>query len=343
MTEKELAEFIGKIDASTKQRLLKLLQQEKIEVLTSTSVRTTLLKDQVISCPNCQSTNVVGDGKYRTRKRFSCKGCKRSFNELTGTTTANLKKVDKWQKYLDMMPNQTSIRKAAKELSVSTKTVFDWRHKILSSLTNIAPDSMIGIVESDDKLFDLSEKGSKKLDRAPYERPSDRETKRGVSNDKVSVVVSSDRHGNAALQITKIGRIDNDSIERTLGIIISKENILCTDAHPTYISWAANKKLEHHTFIVSKKQRVSEKVYHVQHVNSLDNRLERWLTPFYGVATKYLQNYLLWFITNEKLKGSKTIEIDFLKAVMASNKTQHSWQNIEDRYSKLIHPQHSTT
>ncbi|KAA6312220.1 hypothetical protein EZS27_036810, partial [termite gut metagenome] len=66
------------------------------------------------------------------------------------------------------------------------KTFFDWRHKILSSLSALNGDSFGGIVECDDKQVDRSEKGSRKLTRKPYKRHSDRTTKRGVSNDKVS-------------------------------------------------------------------------------------------------------------------------------------------------------------
>lgn len=94
-------------------------------------------------------------------------------------------------------------------------------------------------------------------------------------------------------------RIDSDSVEKTLGSVISSDNILCSDSHPSIILWASNKELEHHTFVAS-KQHVKSKCYHVQHVNSLDNRYERWIKPFYGVATKYLSQYLNWFVFIQK-------------------------------------------
>jgi len=48
----------------------------------------------------------------------------------------------------------------------------------------------------------------------------------------------------------------------------------CSDSHPSIIAWAKEKHIEHHTFIAN-KQKIKNKVYHVQHVNSLDSLLER--------------------------------------------------------------------
>jgi len=49
-----------------------------------------------------------------------------------------------------------------------------------------------------------------------------------------------------------------------------------------------------------------DKVYHVQNVNNLDMRLRKFMGSFNGVATKYLQNYLNWFLVLEKIKNSTT-------------------------------------
>jgi len=56
-------------------------------------------------------------------------------------------------------------------------TAFDWRHKVLSGLTSVASTKMEGLVECDDKQMSISQKGDKHLNRPPYKRPSDRNTK----------------------------------------------------------------------------------------------------------------------------------------------------------------------
>jgi len=235
-----------------------------------------------------------------------------------------------------------TIRRAASKLGINTKTIFNWRHKLLSSLPNISGQGFLGIVECDDKILNINDKGNKKLDREPYKRPSDRKTKRGISNDKISVMVASDRKGIITMQIAKIGRIDTESIEKTIGDLVSKENILCSDAHPSIISWAKGKEIEHHTFVAS-KQHVKNKCYHVQHVNSIDNRYERWIKGFYGVATKYLENYLNWFVFLERIKKSLTPINDMAKIIASNISAVNNYQTVENKYRELLTLHYSTT
>jgi hypothetical protein len=219
-------------------------------------------------------------------------------------------------------------------LGISIKTSFDWRHKILSALSTFNGAKFDGIVECDDKQVDINAKGSRHLHRSPYKRHSDRHTKRGVSNDKVSVMVASDRKGNPTMQVAKVGRIDVSSIERSIGKYVSVQNVLCSDSHSSIISWALSKNIEHHTFVAS-KQHVKDKCYHVQHVNSLDNRYERWIKRFYGVATKYLANYLHWFICLEKLKKSLQGATDMARIILSNSKAIADYRSIEAVYQKI--------
>ena len=192
-----------------------------------------------------------------------------------------------------------TIRKAASKIGVNLKTILDWRHKLLSSLSVINGEGFSGIVECDDKQLDINNKGDRTLDRKSYKRPSDRQIKRGVSNDKISVMVA-DRNANPMMRIAKVGRIDTQSIQNTIGELVSPDNVICSDSHPSIIKWAKDDELEHHTFIASKY--VKDQCYHVQHVNSIDNLYERWVKPFYGVSTKYLSGYLNWFVFLQKIK-----------------------------------------
>jgi hypothetical protein len=61
------------------------------------------------------------------------------------------------------------------------------------------------------------------------------------------------------------------------------------------------------------------KVYHVQNVNNLDIRLRKFMSSFNGVATKYLQNYLNWFLVLEKIKNSTTKMATVTTIAFASN------------------------
>ena len=84
---------------------------------------------------------------------------------------------------------------------------------------------------------------------------------------------------------------------------------------------------------------MKSKCYHVQHVNSIDNRYERWIKGFYGVATKYLENYLNCFVFLEKVKKSITPITDLAKVVVSNIGAINNYHSVENKYEKLMYPQ----
>ena len=230
------------------------------------------------------------------------------------------------------------LEHSRKLLPETTKLIQPLYNKLLSILNG---KEFIGIVECDDKQLDINNKGSRDLGRKPYKRPSDRQTKRGVSNDKISVMVATDRNNNPMMRIAKVGRIDAESVESTIGTLIKPENVLCSDSHPSIIKWAKEKQVEHHTFIASKH--IKNKCYHVQHVNSIDNRYERWIKPFYGVSTKYLSGYLNWFVFLQKVKNSRSQVVDIAKTIIKNVMAINMYKSIQENYEKLIIPQYPKT
>ena len=102
-----------------------------------------------------------------------------------------------------------------------------------------------------------------------------------------------------------------------------------------------DKQLEHHTFIASKNQHIKDKCYHIQHINSIDNLYERWIMRFYGVATKYLERYLNWFVFLEKTKNAINPIQDLHKNLVSNTNAINHYKLIETRYEKLIFLQSS--
>ena len=338
----KMQEILNNLNSLEKKKLYELLRKDIGVIPQLEKVKSELNQDQKVLCPHCLSADIYGHGTYKGRRRYKCKQCKKTFNDFTGTAISGIKKVDKFQEYLELTIESLTIRKAAKKLGVNVKTIFDWRHKLLSSVATMNGTSFSGIVECDDKQLDINEKGKRNLNRKAYKRPSDRKKKRGVSNDKVSIMVATDRKGNPVMRIAKMGRVDAESIEKTIGNLISNDNVLCSDAHPSIVSWAENKELEHHTFVAS-RQHVKNKCYHVQHVNSLDNLYERWIKPFYGVATKYLPQYLNWFVFLEKTKKSANPIMDFARVVMSNTNAVKAFRGIGNKYLELDVPHYTKT
>ena len=172
------------------------------------SVANTVNQNRRVACSYCCSISIYGHGNYRGRSRYKCKSCQKTFNDNTGTAIDGIKKVSEFQSYLDLLIDSVSIRKTAEKLDLSISTVFSWRHKLLSSLAIKNGSLFTGIVECDDKQMDICEQGNKKLERAGSRRPGDRNKKRGVSNDKISVMVAGDRTNNITVKVARQGRLD---------------------------------------------------------------------------------------------------------------------------------------
>ena len=94
---------------------------------------------------------------------------------------------------------------------------------------------------------------------------------------------------------------------------------------------------------VASKQHIKDKCFHVQHVNSIDNRFERWQKQFYGVATKYLQNYLNWFVFLQKIKNTMDKYSELTRTMFENTNAICLFRNIQVRYENLIIPQYFKT
>ena len=89
----------------------------------------------ILTCPHCESSLYVKNGKNKSKQRYLCKSCHRSFIELTNTVIYCTKKdVSTWTQFLNCLIKQFSLRRCAKELNISLNTAFYWRHKILDAL-----------------------------------------------------------------------------------------------------------------------------------------------------------------------------------------------------------------
>lgn len=49
--------------------------------------------------------------------------------------------------------------------------------------------------------------------------------------------------------------------------------------------------------------RIVAGVYHIRNINAYDSRLKDWMRRFQGVATRYLDSYLVWFRTIDQMRG----------------------------------------
>jgi transposase-like protein len=249
---------------------------------------------------------------------------------------AGIHKKELINDYLEMMYQEKSLDKIKTALVINKKTAFDWRHKILSSLEDVQKNNFNGIVESDETFFLHSDKGRKCLGRISRKRGGCSST-RGVSNDQVAVIVTADRKGTMDMKVATLGRISKVDIENAIGNRIEKDSILCTDGHVSYKGFAKDKQLSLVVLRADLKQHIKNDIYHIQNVNSLHNRMKRWIdSKFWGVSTKYLQNYLNWYRIQQTFKNSLCPAEDLVKCSTIDMLTLNRFRTITERYQGLI-------
>lgn len=106
-------------------------------------------------CPHCKSNHIKRNGHKNNVQRYLCLDCKKTFNITTNTIVSSTKKdLLVWNQYIDCMMEGYSIRKAAEKCGINKSTAFEWRHKILDALQNMAESVKLdGIIEGDETFF----------------------------------------------------------------------------------------------------------------------------------------------------------------------------------------------
>lgn len=335
MELEKLKEQILSLPLGERERLLKEIDDlTKNADLAKIASRRHEFDNKLGACPHCSHRKYVRFGKDKGSQRYKCKSCNRSFTEYTGTWMAGLQRKDKIAGYLKLMVEEKSLDKIVAVLGINKKTAFDWRHKVLASLDR-GKDDFTGITESDESFFLRSEKGMGVKGRKPRKRGG-KSGKRGISNDQVAVIVTQDRKSGLDLSVAKLGRIGKADIANAIGPRIKKgSTILCSDSHHSYKGFAKDAKVEYHPINVSKGERVKG-AFHVQHVNSTHNRIKKWIgSTFWGVSTKYLQQYLNWHMVKERIKSRSDITAAFAEETLGPGALAR-FANIQPDYEKLI-------
>ena len=260
-------------------------QQQALAVIESPSLT------QPRSCPCCQGTDLDRHGQVSGLQRCRCQSCHRTFNALTGTALARLRKKDKWLGFSGAPVASQPLRQAALTLGgVHRNTTLRWQHRFLGSLKADRAAKLQGITEADETDFLEFRKGSRKLKR-PARRRGGKAGKPGLSSEQVCVLVARDRTRQALDWVTGRGQMTKAELASALQPVLAKDALLVSDGNPTCRFFAQDAHLLHEVINLSAGMRVKGAV-HVQNVNACHDRLKQWLGRFHGVAAGNLGNYL---------------------------------------------------
>jgi len=253
------------------------------------------------SCPHCDCETLIKAGVVDGRQRFRCKACRKTFNALTGTPLARLRKSEKHIENVECMVEGMSIAKTAKRLCVAGSTAFRWRHRFLAAPRLIQPSKLSGVVEADETFFLESFKGQRKGLPRPAKVRGTPAQKPGLSAEQIPVLVARDRSSGSTLSAVVRSRSAKDIGERLLPVL-SDDCLLCSDGARAYKKVAKAKGIQSHS--VSAKKAAG--TFHIQNTNAYHSRLKNWSGRFYGVATRYFDNYLGWHRMLDKNPGTLT-------------------------------------
>lgn len=267
------------------------------------------------ACPHCGSLKVVKNGRHRGTQRFICRDCSKSFGWSSGSFFNHCKKeISQWFKYVQCFMDRLPLRECARRCGISLDTSFKWRHRLLDGLQKIHNSvKLTGVVEADEVYFSISYKGSRKFSaqhagREPKKRGM-RSTKRGLSDEKVCVPTAVNLEGKSTGVVCNLGKPTTANLKTALGCKILPGSTLVTDSLGGYPLLAESCKAKH-VQIPSKKHKKG--IFNIQLINYYHSALKAMTNiRFRGVATKYLNNYIVYnnFVTFAKESFMEKIKI----------------------------------
>lgn len=276
------------------------------------------------ACPYCDHERMTRWGMTRTCvQRLRCNECSRTFSSTTGTPLAGIHSPARFQNVLaDMFSHHPgSCRSLSDALEIDKMTVWRWRQKIIQALLGCGAEDLGGIVEADEKFFRESRKGSREWvnhNRVPLNHPApDRprwiDFKRqklklpaGISRYQIPVLTIADRGG--ARRADVMSDRSATPVVATLEKRLRPDTVLCSDGDAAYGFFARKKGISHYRIDPKNGPFVIDKAFHIQNINSLHDRFERFMKPFRGPATKNLPFYASWFIA--RTLGPRQTSID---------------------------------
>lgn len=277
---------------------------EEIESIKFVSKYLETEKDE-ICCPHCGCIKLQKWGKVSDLQRYRCKSCRRTFNSLTNTPLANLRKKGRWLTFSKCINEGLSVRKSASECGISAQTSFRWRHRFLHEAKHIKPNKLSGIVEFKEEVYPLSFKGSKK-DYDEYKKLH----RIPLSQQKVVVLFSKDRYLNTLDKIVK--NFEPTSLTTLMKEILTKDTLVCCEDKEIYKTCFTESGFRQGN--VKSVEEVKKDIVHIKTVYNYNCNFLKWFERFHGVATKYLDSYLSWYRTLDEFNLDINPKVLLLRA-----------------------------
>ena len=188
------------------------------------------------NCPHCGSVEVARKAERHRIGRWNCRGCKSSFNVLSGTIFEKTKvELQKWFLAVGLVVHakkSLSSHQLARDLDLNQKTAWYMQQRIRAAMAADQAPMLQGIVEADETYV-----GGKP--RKGNKRDDDKPAKRGRGTDKTPVIGAVERGGNVAARVAD--DLTGRGIVRFLRETVDPAGtLLITDEYKAYNAAKAN-------------------------------------------------------------------------------------------------------
>ena len=312
LTKDGKREFLDNLYEFLNSNRLTALDYQRIKILSTAPI-----------CPRCRCEYVTKAGVHNGRQVYKCKNCKYQFRETAKSLVYYSHKYYLLVDYIKCMIEGKSLRACASEVGISLPTSFRWRHKILAAIQGLEGGlNFSGITETDELLLQYSEKGRR------YKTLEEKEQAMKTVHPNVAVLVMTDREGNLLFKHTGENRVQNSQIKEELKRRVSENHLICfkpNDEFKQAVMESPSKK------VIVKRKTKGLAIYSVNVAEKKITNFLVWMMRFRGVATKYLQNYLMWCVVMNKYLKDK-VESDIGRLLNLSSHDRWAWE----RYWSLI-------
>ena len=281
---------------------------EDLDEYISQLLKIDLYKDRNFKCcPHCGSEQFIKNGYYNGIQRYKCHKCRKTFSKTTKSLWYySKKKSNLWVKFVELFLEKKSLRQCAESLGINLSTVFFWRHKVMSALKSNT--NTINCKRTKNKIAGGLQKKQVKENEVQFINPniltgdvfitysySQESCFNGVINFKMDfyrkekrIYVVAAKGEDDSMIIMPISRnfVLLDKFKNTVYDKIDKKSymVLYKASHLYNIAKNHNKRLHR------KNQGEEMKIY------DFEKNSNEWFRTFHGIATKYLESYLGYFI-----------------------------------------------
>ena len=142
----------------------------------------------------------------------------------------------------------------------------------------------------------------------------------GSSNEQICIASGINDMNNVFFEIAGRGQLTNKSLEKILKNKVEAGSIISTDKRSNYKTILKLFNVAEHNAYQSN---TIEAYQNLENVNALHSRFKEFIRKMHGVATRRLENYLVWFSWIENFKRNEN-KNNLIMDIISNNKYEKS-------------------